>query len=120
MKTIDEMCAVMQAFKNGKQIEYKLSETSDWVEVSNPIWNWGGLDYRVKPEPKYVPYDSASEIDKSKWVREKAFSCRLKAIGAINTANNEVFITAAHWFTLGEFFEMFEYEDGTPCGKRVE
>lgn len=120
MKSIDEMCAVMQAYKEGKTIEYRMSDCDDdWCKIDNIHWDWHCFDYRVKPEPKYVPYDSVSEVDRNKWVREKVFPSKLKAITMIDTSNNRVFITATGWLILGEFFEYYEYEDGTPCGKLV-
>lgn len=120
MKSIDEMCAVMQAYKEGKTIEYRCGSFDDeWAEIDDIHWDWNGFDYRIKPEPKYVPYDSVFEVDRSKWVREKVFPSKLKAITMIDTSNNRVFITATGWLILGEFFEYYEYEDGTPCGKLV-
>lgn len=64
MRTIDEMIAVMQAFKEGKKIEIRREgddEGDDWVDICCPKWNWHGYDYRVKPEPKYRPYANAEE-----------------------------------------------------------
>jgi len=60
MKTIDEMLAVMQAAKEGKEIQKRylypsVSMTNEWVDFHIPDWNWGIYDYRVKPvEPKRV------------------------------------------------------------------
>jgi hypothetical protein len=47
-----DMIQVMQAFLDGKTIEYKY-EQNQWNEIigSEPIWDWGNFDYRVKPEP---------------------------------------------------------------------
>lgn len=122
MKSIDEMCAVMQAYKEGKTIEFKDNRTveNEWKICVNPTWNWNYFDYRVKPEPKYVPYDSVSEIDRNKWVRKKDVPNVLRAITMINIATNEVHIAGYCWNTIEGSFEMFEYEDGTPFGKLVK
>lgn len=121
MKTIDEMCAVMQAYKEGKTIEYISPDDNDaWREIDNPHWDWCSLDYRVKPGHKYVPYDSVSEIDRGKWVRNKNHQHILKTISMVDSKNNRVYFEECHWFTLKEFFEIYEYEDGAPCGKVVE
>lgn len=121
MKTIDEMCAVMQAFKDGKKIECKFSrlDGDTWDETVKPHWNWEQLDYRVKPEPKYVPYDSVNEVDRSKWVKRKDIPSVLRAIIMMDTIKDAVYITRFDWVTLKEFFENYEYEDDTPCGKLV-
>jgi hypothetical protein len=47
MKTIDEMIAVMTAFKDGKKIEAKLYKKGRWDLVPNPFWDWVRFDYRV-------------------------------------------------------------------------
>lgn len=123
MKSIDEMCAVMQAFKDGKKIECKFRrlDGDTWDVAVKPHWNWEELDYRVKPEPKYVPYGSVSEIDRSKWVRgKKEYPGVLRLISMIDTFTNKVYITEYQWLYMDDFFNRFEYEDGTPCGKLVE
>ncbi len=120
MKSIDEMCAVMQAFKEGKTIEELYDRDTEWKVVETPLWNFHNYQYRVKPEPKYVPYDSVSEVERNKWVRKKDGPNVLRVISAINTYTNEVYVTVYRWCTIKEFFEEFEYEDGTPCGKLVE
>ena len=48
-----EMIAVMQAYEDGKQIEYK-SNVNGWVSVENPNWDWVNRIYRIKPTKKPV------------------------------------------------------------------
>ena len=53
--TTKEMIAVMQAFEEGKTIEYNAKWGSDagkWDEIDDPVWDWHACNYRVKPEPK--------------------------------------------------------------------
>ena len=51
--TTKEMIAVMQAYKDGKEIEFKARGTySNWQMACSPNWNWDYADYRVKPEEK--------------------------------------------------------------------
>lgn len=51
--THDEMIAVIQAHKEGKQIEYRtINPESPWVYVKNPKWDFPQIEYRVKPEPR--------------------------------------------------------------------
>lgn len=55
--THDEMIAVIQAHKEGKQIEFqKFSETKIWTIATTPCWNFHNYNYRVKVEPitRYV------------------------------------------------------------------
>ncbi len=58
---IAECIKVMQAYVEGKQIQYVDSETEDWADIESPIWNWDTYDYRIKPEPKYRPFKNAEE-----------------------------------------------------------
>lgn len=58
---IAECIKVMQAYVEGKQIQYVDSETEDWADIESPIWNWDTYDYRIKPEPKYRPFNDADE-----------------------------------------------------------
>ena len=51
MKTLEEKIKVMQAYKEGKHVEFKcLNE--DWVGAPTPCWDWYTYDYRIKEEPK--------------------------------------------------------------------
>jgi hypothetical protein len=45
-----EMIAVMQAFDDGKVIQFK-GDLGTWQDC-NPSWNWSEYEYRVKPEPR--------------------------------------------------------------------
>jgi hypothetical protein len=56
MSTTKQKIAVMQAFEDGKAVQYrKRGVSSDaWMRVDAPIWAWDCIDYKVKPEPKKV------------------------------------------------------------------
>lgn len=58
---IAECIKVMQAYVEGKQIQYVDSETEDWTDIESPIGNWDIYDYRVKPESKYRSFKNADE-----------------------------------------------------------
>lgn len=46
---------VMQAFVDGKEIEYRGNGDCDWTKLSIPAWDWSKYIYRIKPaEPKKV------------------------------------------------------------------
>ena len=51
---------VMQAFVDGKDIQYRPIDASDWrvyrhtnppARICHVTWSWSDYDYRVKPEP---------------------------------------------------------------------
>lgn len=50
--TTKEMIAVMQAYEEGKKIQYRLrgDSASTWRNAVCPCWDWRTFDYRIKPE----------------------------------------------------------------------
>ena len=66
MNTIDEAIAVLQAMKEGKVIQYKIS-TDTWIDreksMAKVMPNFAGNEYRVKPEPKKVWIVNADTAD---------------------------------------------------------
>ena len=52
MKTIEEKIAVMQAFKDGKEIEIAPNSPGEiWAPCKEPDWDWTMYSYRVKEQP---------------------------------------------------------------------
>jgi hypothetical protein len=55
MTDIKTMIEVMQAFADGKAIEYKHKIDSVWAMSGNaPLWAWSIVDYRIKQVPKVI------------------------------------------------------------------
>ena len=54
MMTTAGKIAVMQAYEDGKQIQFSNNnnEWKDWTIPLEPIWNWVDYDFRIKPEDK--------------------------------------------------------------------
>lgn len=52
--------AVMQAYVDGKQIQFFNEYTGEWENIHTPNW-LRDTSYRVKPEPKYRPFKNADE-----------------------------------------------------------
>lgn len=74
--TIDEVLAVAQAVKDGKQIQYWYSqygyraEDGSWQDCThNPILNFADYIYRVKPVAKKVPLTHKDiPLDRPVWL----------------------------------------------------
>lgn len=49
--TIQGKIAVMQAFADGKQIEYYNHSCEDWEQITRPCWDWSSTDYRIYEKP---------------------------------------------------------------------
>lgn len=56
--TTKEKIAVMTAYENGTEIEYKRKCSGVWSTLINPFWNWGEYHYRVKPKNKLWYYEA--------------------------------------------------------------
>ena len=52
---------VMLAYAGGKEVEYKNEALKDWSSTSVPNFDWSKHEYRIKPQPKYRPFQSAEE-----------------------------------------------------------
>ena len=64
--TLQEMINVIQAYKDGKQIESKIKAYDLWVPVDIPSWNFAVQDYRIKPKQtkelyKYLLYSNTKD-----------------------------------------------------------
>ena len=62
-----EFYPILQAFAEGKEIECRTkpgtistSIPNEWTEMKE-IGFWNGIEYRIKPEPKYRPFKNAEE-----------------------------------------------------------
>jgi hypothetical protein len=47
---IEEMINVMQAFRDGAEIEYTFVDNEIWAATTKPVWNWDYHDYRIAPK----------------------------------------------------------------------
>ena len=104
-RTTKEMAEIMLAYDRGEQIEnyYK----GEWVLAKYPKWNWEYVDYRVKPKPKYVPFDTSEEF---------LTALRNHGNGLIRIYNDEVL--KAHNISIrpdGLVYDHTEKEDGSDC-----
>ena len=53
--TIDEMIAVLEAFKRGESLEYYVVSQDSWVPTYLPMFNFATTKYRIAPtKPKNV------------------------------------------------------------------
>ena len=54
-----ELIPIIQAFADGKTIEF--FKQGEWVELNDPDFMWSAYNYRIKPEPKYRPFNTKDE-----------------------------------------------------------
>lgn len=109
-----EAGATMIAWADGKSIQYRRRDQSEWFDVEPACtattlsWDWDEFEYRVKPMPKLRPW-TADEVPLGAQLRSKGDTSR-SLLGI--TATDEI---------RKEWLEEREYSiDGgktwLPCG----
>ena len=130
-----ELLPIMQAFAEGKQIQWRyFSRNDEWKDTEKPCFDGDGteIEYRIKPPTKkYRPYKDCEEMiqDFYKkylisetdydlpliWVKGKneVGRCLIVKFGlsTVDIVNKNL--------TLENLFTYFTYLDGSPIGVRV-
>ena len=129
-KITAEKIQVMQAYLEGKQIEFRYIYGSDYHEwrICNfePEWDWLTCAYRVKLEPSYEPYSGA------RLVLEDMIKHHFECVDKNSGKHYKVSIEGVGYVSLiGEgngyvikpsyeiFLEGFTWLDGSACGVPV-
>lgn len=113
------LIVVMQAYVDGKQIQYTDGESEYWIDVESPEWD-PNYDYRIKPEPKYRPFAHADECWQE-MLKHQPFgimsSKNRKDYMSFKSLNDEGCDFCGY---EGESFESafddIQFADGTPFG----
>ena len=113
-----DLIAVMQAYVDGKQIQWK-HISGMWMDTTEPLWD-NKTSYRIKPEPKYRPFKNADECWQEMlkhqpfgWVKEKERNVRTQ-IGFMHTKGIQG--TSGGSSNYKAFFDCFRFADGAPFG----
>lgn len=56
-----DLLPIIQAFVEGKTIEFRERGCTLWTESVSPIFNFAIFEYRIKPGLKYRPFANAEE-----------------------------------------------------------
>lgn len=106
-----KLIAVMQAYVDGKEIEFWDDEDPVWCLTSSPAWD-PSLKYRIKPTPKYRPFESSEECWNEMFKHEP--------FGWLKDINNgDYFPIKGINDSEGLFercFKRFTFVDGKPFG----
>lgn len=117
-----ELLPIMQAYVDGKQIQWK-HISGMWMDTTEPLWD-NKTSYRVKPETKYRPFKNTDECWQEMlkhqpfgWLKHKddnEFRCILKItdsrISMIDICEEVAF------YDCNETFKQYTFADGTPFG----
>ena len=125
-KEAKELLPVIQAFAEGKKIEYYDDNDDEWIETSTPVWQVG-VKYRIKPELKYRPFKNQKECwdemlkhQPFGWFRS-AYNENLFNIIGINNDGIKITNTLTKSMeTYSQAFKSLKFTDGTPVGIKEE
>ena len=125
-KEAKELMPIIQAFAEGKTIQYydSLIDIADWEDCENPNFENLTYKFRIKPETTYRPFKDAEECWKEmlkhkpfgwvKWndVRYNIYVVSLISVCLINgNCENMDFAYA---------YQKLTFADRTPFGVKVE
>lgn len=127
-----EFYPILKAYAEGKVIECRRKpstmESADtpngWTEIKE-IEFWNNTEYRIKPESKYRPFESAQEcIEEMRrhepfgWIKYKPeFGDKCSSITEVSISSIRI---GGTWFCTKEMFRYSTFLDGSPFGIKVE
>ena len=121
---VSEQIAIMKAYKDGKTIEQKRFDRTEWesiVYVEDFPFDFVANEYRIATEPKYRPYESVDEaFNEAKkhgfWMKHKS-SGRICFSTRFLEERNTIYINSqASVCGLGDYIWL---DDGSPCGVKI-
>ena len=122
---VSEQIAIITAYEDGKSIERKRFDRNEWESIdniNNYQFNFVSNEYRIKPVPKYRPYESVeeafNEAEKHGFWLQNVDRMYLRFIDGfhINT-NSDIFICD---YCVDDILDMFVWaDDGSPCGVKI-
>ena len=132
---LDYMLRVIEAYKEGKEIEYRcknynscLLENKRWTYVENPCFDFAHSVYRVKvkpEEPKYRPW-LIGEVPIGALIRwiDHTQPSRVFDVTMITGITSSWVMTPIDEFTTPVMLECFEYsldqgKSWQPCGVSI-
>ena len=113
-----ELSDILLAHSEGKTVQIKMGK--DWITLTDPNFNNLDQPYRIKPEPKLVPF-TTNDIDlfMNKWICDKLDTNLIYNVIGIDKKNNEIRI-GDDWVSFEDLLSEYQFEDGSPCGKYIE
>lgn len=126
---VKQLLPIWVAYAEGKVIECRTkpgtistSIPNEWTEMKE-IGFWNGIEYRIKPEPKYRPFANAEECWQEMlkhqpfgWVKEKERNVRTE----INYIHNDGVMFSCGYVLFERLFDVYTFADGTPFGMKEE
>ena len=123
---------IIQAFAEGRVIECRTKPSliegsdvpNDWTEMKE-IGFWNNIEYRIKPEPKFRPFNTEEEcwqeIRKHEpFIKYKVIESSKDVYLIIQRIKTDGIETDVERIDFKAAFEWFTFADGTPFGVKLE
>lgn len=115
---IENAIKVMQAYVDGKQLEYCVKKDKKWELCGDPLFNWSTFSYRISENSQYRPFQNPlecwQEMQKHQpvgWIKYHDTYKYITSIGggSVNASDTEglYFTTASEIFTFPDTGEPF-------------
>ena len=127
-KEAAELLPIIQAFAEGRDIEYRTKGFNEnWKKVTQiPELSFKSFEYRIKPEPKYRPFKDAKEC-MAEMLKHQPFGW-ITSQGAffyIIYIEDKLFGYGSACGTIlhsefNDVLKSFTFADGTPFGIKEE
>lgn len=129
---VKQLLPIWIAYAEGKVIECRIKPgtissciPNEWTEM-NEIGFWNGIEYRIKPEPKYRPFKDAEEcwqeMQKHQpfgWMKGDKCFYNIVSVSNIDVSmanvSGDIII-----LNFSDVMEDNTFADGTPFGIKVE
>ena len=125
---VKELLPIMQAFAEGKTIQYRHKGRVEWYDLDSGQFNCDMYYYRIKPEPKYRPFKTKEECwtemlkhQPFGWIYNK-FNDYLNIYIVYNSNVDYGVRVSGHPSSLNyeHMFKDYKFADGTPFGIKEE
>ena len=120
-----KLLPIIQAFAEGKEIQAYNPATNEWYDKYECVnFSAESPKYRIKPEPKYRPFNDAEEcwqeMQKHQpfgWVKHKtdnvySFICKVE--------KDRCYFAVNVYWAFDTIFEKYAFADSTPFGIKEE
>ena len=122
-----QLLPIIQAFAEGKAIESRCikGDKSLWYDDEDPSFD-NDLEYRIKQEPTYRPFNDAEECWKEMgkhkpfgWVKDKKDGHHA-LITAVDDDTCGMSLNGNAAWSLSGIMDLFTFADGIPFGVKEE
>lgn len=119
-----ELLPIIQAFAEGKAIQSRyINGSNTWLNDNNLSFG-DGVEYRIKPEPKYRPFANVEECWQEMqkhnpfgWIKYKTDNVYSFIV---KVDKDYVYLAVNEYWSFDTLLKKYTFADGTPFGIKEE